>query len=115
MPIPLPIIKFLIRTGIAQRIPAVKALVPEPEYLRFYSDRILMAPNEPVRDMNGYLSRATPDCIDLSLGAPFEQGLKPELASSQELFSGSSYPPSIGLPQLRIAVAEKLMTTNGIE
>jgi aminotransferase len=115
MPIPLPIIKFLIRTGIAQRIPAVKALVPEPSYLRFYSDRILMAPNEPVRDMNGYLSRATPDCIDLSIGAPFEDGLKPELPPAEELFAGSGYPPSVGLLELRHAVAAKLARDNGVE
>jgi aminotransferase len=115
MPIPLPIIKFLIRTGIAQRIPAVKALVPEPSYLRFYSDRILMAPNEPVRDMNDYLSRATPDCIDLSLGAPFEDGLKPPLPPAETLFAGSGYPPSVGLPELRQAVAAKLARDNGID
>ena len=115
MPIPLPIIKFFIRTGIAQRIPAVRALVPEPSYLRYFSDRILMAPNEPVRDMNGYLSRATPDCIDLSLGAPFEEGLKPELPPSEELFAGSGYPPSVGLLELRRAVADKLARDNGIE
>ena len=115
MPIPLPIIKFLIRTGIAQRIPAVKALVPEPSYLRFYSDRILMAPNEPVRDMNNYLSLATPDCIDLSLGAPFEQGLRPELPPPEELFAGNGYPPSVGLPELRRAVVAKLARDNGID
>lgn len=115
MPIPLPIIKFFIRTGIAQRIPAVKALVPEPSYLRYYSDRILMAPNEPVRDMNNYLSRATPDCIDLSLGAPFEDGLKPQLPSSEDLFAGNGYPPSAGLPELRLAVANKLMRENAID
>jgi aminotransferase len=115
MPIPLPIIKFFIRTGIAQRIPAVKALVPEPSYLRFYSDRILMAPNEPVRDMNGYLSRVTPDCIDLSLGAPTEDGLKPRLPPSHELFSGNGYPPSMGLNALRMAIAEKLLRQNAVE
>src|SRR5262245_48174629 len=115
MPIPLPIIKFLIRTGIAQRIPAVKALVPEPEYLRFYSDRILMAPNEPVRDMNDYLGRATADCIDLSLGAPFEDGLKPDLPQAHELLSGSGYPPSVGMPDLRMAVAQKLARVTAIE
>jgi aminotransferase len=115
MPIPLPIIKFFIRTGIAQRIPAVRALVPEPAYLRFYSDRILMAPNEPVRDMNDYLGRATADCIDLSLGAPFEDGLKPELPQAHELLSGSGYPPSVGMPELRMAVAQKLARVNAIE
>lgn len=115
MPIPLPIIKFLIRTGIAQKIPAVKALIPEPAYLRYYSDRILMAPNEPVRDMNGYLAAATTDCIDLSLGAPSEDGLKPELPSSQVLFSNVGYPPSMGLLELRQAVAAKLARDNGIQ
>ncbi len=114
MPIPLPISKFLIRTGIAQRIPAIKALVPEPSYLRFYSDRILMAPNEPMRDMNGYLSRATPDCIDLSLGAPCEDGLKPAMHEAEALFAGSSYPPPVGLLDLRQAVASKLARENGI-
>ena len=115
MPIPLPIIKFFIRTGIAQRMPAVKALVPEPAYLRYYSDRILMAPNEPVRDMNACLGRATRDCIDLSFGAPFEDELKPELPSSNELFSDTGYPPSVGLLELRQAVARKLLKDNAIE
>ncbi len=114
MPIPLPIVKFLIRTGIAQRIPAIKALVPEPSYLRFYSDRILMAPNEPVRDVNNYLARATADCIDLSLGAPAEAGLKPKLPDADELFAGSGYPPAVGMPELREAVAAKLARDNGI-
>jgi aminotransferase len=115
MPIPLPIIKFFIRTGIAQRIPAVRALVPEPAYLRFYSDRILMAPNEPVRDMNNYLNRATPDCIDLSLGAPFEEALKPHPPAVQELLGGSGYPPSVGMRELRAAVAHKLANGNAID
>ena len=114
MPIPLPIIKFFIRTGIAQRIPAVRALVPEPSYLRYYSDRILMAPNEPIRDINNYLSRATPDCVDLSLGAPFEDSLKPEVVPCDELFAGSGYPPALGLMELREAVASKLAHENGI-
>jgi aminotransferase len=115
MPIPLPIIKFLIRTGIAARMPAVRALVPEPSYLRFYSDRILMAPNEPVVAMNAYLNRATRDCIDLSLGAPCEAGLRPPLPPAEELYAGSGYPPAVGMPELREAVANKLLRDNRIE
>ncbi len=115
MPIPLPIIKFLIRTGIAQRIPAVRALVPDPSYLRFYSDRILMAPNEPVAAMNTYLGRALPGAVDLSLGAPSEAGLRPPLAPATELHAADGYPPAAGIVELRQAVAAKLAQNNRIE
>ena len=115
MPIPLSIAKFFIRTGIAQRLPAIKALVPDPSYLRYYSDRILVAPNAPMAAMNEYLSRTTPDCIDLSLGAPSESELRPVLPPSEELFTGSQYPAPVGMSELREAVAAKLARDNGIE
>jgi aminotransferase len=64
--------------------------------------------------MNEYLSRATPDCVDLSLGAPSEAGLAPNPVVSVYSSAISGYPPCTGLPELRQAVAQKLATENAI-
>lgn len=123
MPIPLPIAKFLIRTGVAQRLPSIRKLLGGGvDYLHQFSDAVLMAPNTEVAATEALFACRGPDALDLSLGAPqFDAlGLAPEelqrlqpTAAGQGLHSGP-YPPPAGLPELRAAVAEKLQRDNAL-
>jgi aspartate/methionine/tyrosine aminotransferase len=63
--------KFLIRSGIARLFPSVRdCLLGGEEYLRFYSDRTLAVPITALTDNSLLPVIATPDSINLALGAP---------------------------------------------
>lgn len=79
MPIPLRLAKLLIRTGIARRMPRVQQVTGGgADFLPYYSDSVLTAPNTELLATRGLLRKAQQlaagespgKLIDLSLGAP---------------------------------------------
>lgn len=102
--IPLRLAKFLIRTGLARRMPDVRRVVGKGlDYLPYYSDGVLMAPNAELLATQALFARARElatsdegqELIDLSLGAPrFRRRQKPgNDAVSERLFDPSPLNP----------------------
>lgn len=113
MDVSLAIVKFLIRSGIAERLPMVRRKLSQPRFLRYYSDRILAAPTRQLRQLDGLLAGPAPQ-IDMSLGAPTDAELLPDCpVSTCEPSSG--YPPPAGLSRLRHAIAADIERTRGVE
>src|SRR5262245_45501087 len=109
--LPLSLTKLLIRAGVARWLPRVRRWTDGGgTFLRYYSDRILSAPHEEIREAATLLDAPGLDAIDLSQGAP-RFDLVP---STTTRLPGDrrGWPPLSGLPELRAAVAEKLLTDN---
>jgi aminotransferase len=100
--------KFLIRTGVARFLPAVRRLINGGgAFLHYYSDQVLAAPLAELLELAAFRGLHGPDAIDLALGAP-----RFDLVSSGTTklpADRRGWPPPWGLPELRQAVAEKLM------
>src|SRR5262249_16468185 len=71
------------------------------------SDRLLSAPHQAIRDAAVLLETPGPDTIDLSQGAP-RFDLTPSTTTKLPA-DRRGWPPLAGLPELRAAVAEKLL------
>src|SRR5437879_2091118 len=100
--------KLLIRTGIARFLPTVQRLTDGGgAFLHYYSDQVLAAPLAELREFAAFRGLHGPDAIDLALGAP-----RFDLVSSGSTklpADRRGWPPPWGLPELREAVAEKLL------
>jgi aspartate/methionine/tyrosine aminotransferase len=108
---PLFLAKLLIRTGLARLLPGVRRRLGRgADYLRYYSDRLLAAPFAALEQAAAALEPHGPDVIDLSLGAP-RFDLLPS-ASTKLPADRRGWPPAGGLPELRQAVADKLLADN---
>src|SRR5690242_20566549 len=99
--------------GLAHLLPGVRhRLDSGAEFLRYYGDRVLGAPVEDLERAGAALEPLAADVIDLAQGAP----------QFDLLASGSTklppdrrgWPPPGGLPELRAAVAAKLLADNGL-
>ena len=108
--------KLLARTGLARFVPSARrALAGGEDYLRYYSDRTLAVPLDRLADPALLPDVATPDSINLALGAPridqpFAVGrgvadrrpacawgdpeLRSELANQLRLDHGAEYDPA---------------------
>jgi len=113
MPIPARLAKLLIRAGVVGLHPGVRRLMGDGlAFLKYYSSRVLEAPNEDLARTRAAME-ATESAIDLCLGAPpLIPELRERLLSLIEEAHG--YPPTPGLPFLRMAFAEKLQRENGL-
>lgn len=108
MALPLFLARLLIRAGIARHLPAVRRLTDGGgDFLHYYSDRILAAPHAGLREAAALLEPYGPEVIDLSLGAP-RLDLVPS-GSTKLPADRRGWPPPWGLPELRAAVAERLL------
>jgi aspartate/methionine/tyrosine aminotransferase len=104
---PLFLCKILIRSGIARWLPAPHRLADGAgPFLHYYSDRVLSAPLEQLRDAASLVRASGPDGIDLAQGAPVFD-LVPS-ASTKLPVDKRGWPPVSGLPALREAVARHL-------
>lgn len=111
MALPLFLTKLLIRSGIARWLPGVRRITDGGgAFLRYYSDRLLRAPHQAVREAEALLETPGPDAIDLSQGAP-RFDLAPSTTTRLPA-DRRGWPPPGGLPELRAAVAEKLLADN---
>ena len=100
--------KLLIRTGIARWVPAVERWTEGAgAFLHYYSDQILTAPVTALREFAAFQEVYGPDAIDLALAAP-RFDLVPS-GSTKLPADRRGWPPFWGLPELREAVAQKLL------
>lgn len=114
MPIPVPVARLFIRTGLAPRLPAIRQLLGDGvRCLKYFSDRVLASPNVELRQTQQMFETQTSDAIDLTRAAP---PVDRELFSTVDpgpVFHG--YPPVSGLFELRERIAEKLKRENQIQ
>jgi len=111
--LPLFLTKLLIRTGLARYLPGVQRLTDGgSDFLHYYSDHVLDAPRRDLRRIAALLEQLPPDAIDLSLGSPRLELTAPSVP--RLLADRRGWPPPWGLPELRAAVAERLLTDNQV-
>jgi len=111
MALPLFLTKLFIRLGVAGRLPSVqRRLNGGGDFLRYFTDRLLMSPHEQLSTAATFLEQHGSDVLDLSLGAP-RFDLTPS-GSTKLPADRRGWPPVQGLPELRAAVAEKLLADN---
>jgi aspartate/methionine/tyrosine aminotransferase len=100
--------KLLARLGVAGRLPWVRRrLGRAADSLRYFSDRVLDAPWDELRQWAGQLAPPAPDVIDLSQGSP-RFDLTPSTTTKLPA-DRRGWPPVGGLPPLKAAIAEKLL------
>jgi aspartate/methionine/tyrosine aminotransferase len=106
---PFCLLKLLVRTGLARTLPAAQRLTDGgAAFLHYYGDRVLAAPHADLRAAAALLEPYPADVIDLSAGAP-RFDLAPS-GSTKLPADRRGWPLPWGLPELRTAVAEKLLT-----
>ncbi len=105
--------KFLVRTRLARLLPSARRLTDgHPEYLKYYSDRVLAAPVEELLDPALVPEPSGPEVIDLNHASP-----RFDSAVSQNRLAADrrGTPPAWGLPELRGAVADLAARRDGVE
>jgi aspartate/methionine/tyrosine aminotransferase len=108
---PLFLAKLLIRTRIARLLPGVRRRLGRGgDFLPYYSDRLLASPFADLEQAAAALEPQGSDVIDLSQGAPRFDML--HSASTKLPADRRGWPPAGGLPELRQAVADKLLADN---
>ncbi len=113
MAYPLFVAKLLVRLGIARHLPEVRRLFDGPTTaLRHCSDGLLAAPLAELSAVAAALEPTAADAIDLGQGTT-RFDLLPS-ATSKLPADRRGWPPVAGLPELRHAVAAKLLTDNGL-
>jgi aspartate/methionine/tyrosine aminotransferase len=107
------LLKLIIHTGLAGLLPGVRRrLGGGADYLRYYSDRLLSSPLWELECAAAGLESLDPDTVDLTQGTP-RFDLLPS-ASTKLPADRRGWPPFAGAPELRAAVAEKLLADNGL-
>jgi aspartate/methionine/tyrosine aminotransferase len=110
---PLLVTKLLVRLGLAPHFPRARRLLDGPATaLRYCSDRLLVAPLEELAPLAAALESAAADTIDLTQGTP-RFDLLPS-GTSKLPADRRGWPPVAGLPELRQAIASKLLTDNNL-
>jgi aspartate/methionine/tyrosine aminotransferase len=107
---PLFLTKLLVRSGLARLLPGVRRLGGGGDFLRYFSDRLLAAPFTEMEHAAELLQVQGPDVIDLAQGSPHFD-LAPS-GSTKLPADRRGWPPAGGLPELRAAIAEKLLVEN---
>ncbi len=104
---PLFLLKLLIRSGLARYLPGMARLADGgTDFLHYYSDRVLGSSRGDLTEAAALFETPPPDVIDLSCGVPRVEGVSLALRQHSER---RAWPSPWGLPQLRGAVAEKLL------
>ncbi len=111
MALPLLLTKLLIHLDLAKYLPGVQQrLNGGADFLRYYSNRLLLSPLDELPDAATFVERHAPDILDLALGVP---AIDAAPYGSMPLSADrSGWPPVSGLPELRAAVAAKLLEDN---
>jgi aspartate/methionine/tyrosine aminotransferase len=105
--------KLLVKLGIARYLPSVRRLLDGPATaLGYCSDRLLSAPLQDLEPLADALTPAAADTIDLAQGTP-RFDLVPS-GSSKLPADRRGWPPVAGIPELRQAIAGKLLTDNSL-
>jgi len=113
MTLPLWLTKLLIHVGVARHLPGVqRKLQGGGEFLRYYSNLLLLSPHQQLPAAATFLQRQGPDILDLGVGTPAFD-LTPS-GSTKLPADQRGWPPVAGLPELRAAVADKLLADSGL-
>ncbi len=113
MAYPLLLAKLLVKLGAASCLPGVRRLLDGPATaLRHCSDRLLCAPLSDLAPLAEVLAPAAADVIDLAQGSP-RFDLLPS-GTNKLPADRRGWPPVAGLPELRQAVAAKLLSDNNV-
>ncbi len=113
MALPLLLTKLLIHLGIARRLPGVqRQLGGGADFLPYYSNRLLLSPLGDLPTAATFLEQHGPDVLDLALGTP-RFDLAPS-TSTKLPADRRGWPPVAGWPELRAAVAAKLLADNDL-
>jgi aminotransferase len=108
--LPLSFTKLLIHLGVAKYLPGVQhRLNGGADFLRYYSNRLLLSPLDQLPDAASFVERHAPDVLDLALGVPAFDATH---VSTRFPADNRDWPPISGLPELRAAVASKLLNDN---
>ncbi|HEY7314910.1 MAG TPA: pyridoxal phosphate-dependent aminotransferase [Gemmataceae bacterium] len=110
---PLFLLKLLIQTGLARLLPGVqRRLGGGANFLRYYSNRLLTSPLWELECAADSLETQGTDVLDLAQGFPCFDMLPS--AGTKLPADRRGWPPFAGLPELRSAVAEKLLRDNAL-
>jgi aspartate/methionine/tyrosine aminotransferase len=105
--------KLLVRLGVARHLPGVRRLLDGPATaLHYCSDRLLAAPLEELAPLAAALEATADDAIDLTPGTP-RFDLLPS-GTNKLPADRRGWPPVAGLPELRQAIAAKLLADNAL-
>jgi aspartate/methionine/tyrosine aminotransferase len=103
--------RLLIRAGLARLLPGVqRRLEGGADHLRYWSDRLLSSPLALLEHIAGVMESDGQEVIDLASGSPRFDLLSS--ASTKLPADRRGWPPGVGLPELRGAVAAKLLAEN---
>jgi aspartate/methionine/tyrosine aminotransferase len=113
VPYPLFLLKLLIRSRLARFLPGVGRMTDGgTDFLRYYADSILTAPRAELQDAAALMEAPPPDTIDLSSGLPRFDTTSMALPRQTDR---RGWPPPWGLPELRAAIAERLLVDSRLE
>src|SRR5262245_22444925 len=105
--------RLLVRSGVARLLPGLsRRLDGGAEYLRYYSDRLVGAPLGQLEDVAAAVAGCQPDVIDLTAGSP-RFDLLPS-STTRMPADRRGWPCVHGLPELRGAVAARLLEEDGL-
>lgn len=110
---PLLLLKLLIHTGLTRLLPSVQRRMDGgADFLRYYSNRLLCSPLAELERAGAGLDPVGAEVIDLGKGSPCFDVLP---SSSTKLPADRrGWPPLAGLPELRAAVAERMLADNDL-
>ena len=123
-------LKFLIWSGLANKVGMVRRLAGENvPWLKYYSDSVLSGPGENMRLLRQILATRAADShlqsIDLTFGAPefhpeWADGFDEladqafhNIADADEADTLAKYPPPLGHPELKSLLAKKMEAEQG--
>jgi aminotransferase len=123
-------LKFLIWSGLASRVGAVRRRAGENvPWLKYYSDSILAGPGENMRLLRQILATRAADphlpVVDLTFGAPefhtdWADGFSEladeafhDMTAADEADTLTKYPPPLGNPELKSLLAKKMEAEQG--
>jgi len=118
-------LKFLIWSGLANKVGMVRRLAGENvPWLKYYSDSVLSGPGENMRLLRQILAMRAADSdwrtIDLTFGAPefhpeWADGFRDlteeafrQISDATEIDTLTKYPPPLGHPELKSLLAKKM-------
>lgn len=103
--------KLLAKTGLARFSPSVRRLTDGAGLVHHFSDRVLAAPHRAVSEIVDLCDLRGPDVIDLASGEPLFD-VVPSMSTKLPA-DRRGYPPPWGLPELCVAIGERMASTSG--